>query len=151
MEPSKERINRAGDVLRQFWVGKRMADAEVEEALELVGSYRQAHAYPLTLVTMGLRQSAERESENVAVGQRLKRMDRILQKLVRFPRMSPTEVNAVADRIRGNWQVARERDHRDNPETTGGSEPGRPGPRSAPASEGQMQSARLLLSPTRAC
>jgi len=135
MEPSKERINRAGDLLRQFWVGKRMADAEVEESLELVGSYRQAHAYPLTLVTMGLRQFVERESENVTVGQRLKRMDRILQKLVRFPRMrlarmqdvggcravlgSPAEVDAVANRIRSNWQVAWERDHRDSPETTG--------------------------------
>lgn len=135
MEPSKERINRAGDLLRELWVGKRLADVDVDEALELVGAYRQAHAYPLTLVTMGLRQFVEREAENIAVGQRLKRMDRIIQKLVRFPRMklarmqdvggcravlaSPSEVDTVAERIRRNWEVARERDHRDGPDVTG--------------------------------
>ncbi|MGH2986409.1 MAG: RelA/SpoT domain-containing protein [Solirubrobacterales bacterium] len=112
-----------------------MADTDVDEALELVGGYRQAHAYPLTLVTMGLRQFVERETENVAVGQRLKRMDRIIQKLVRFPKMrlarmqdvggcravlaSPSEVDAVADRTRRNWEVARERDHRERPDATG--------------------------------
>lgn len=135
MEPSKERINRAGELLRRFWVAERLADAEVEDALELVGSYRQAHAYPLTLVTMGLRQFVERETDRVTVGQRLKRMDRIIQKLVRFPTMklarmqdvggcravlaSSAEVDAVADRIRRNWEVARERDHRQSPEATG--------------------------------
>ena len=66
MEPSKERINRAGDLLRQFWVGERMADAEVEEALELVGSHREAHAYPLTLgaiiVTTPKRPATERSA-----------------------------------------------------------------------------------------
>jgi hypothetical protein len=39
-----------------------MTDAEVDEAREVVGAYRQAHAYPLTLVTMGLRQFVERET-----------------------------------------------------------------------------------------
>lgn len=135
MEPSNTQINRAGDVLREFWIGERMADAEVEAALALVGSYRQAHAYPLTLVSVGLRQFVRSVSENVVVGQRLKRMDRIVQKLVRFPKMklarmqdvggcravlaSPAEVGATAERIRRNWDVIREKDYRDKPAATG--------------------------------
>ncbi len=136
MQPSKTRINRAGDLLRRFWLGQRLADPEVAEALDLVASCRQTHAYPLTLVTVGLRQFVESEAETVVVGQRLKRMDRILQKLVRFPRMKlarmqdiggcravladAREVDAVAARIRRNWRVAREGDHRDAPEATTG-------------------------------
>jgi ppGpp synthetase/RelA/SpoT-type nucleotidyltranferase len=32
---------------------------------------------------------------------------------------NPSEVDAVADRVRRNWNVARERDHRECPDTTG--------------------------------
>lgn len=136
VEASNEQINRAGGVLRAFWRGERMADAEVEAARELVAGFRREHAYPLTLVTVGLRQFVEAVQPDAPVGQRLKRMDRILEKLVRFPEMKlarmqdvggcravlrdPDAVAAVAARIRRNWDVKRERDHRVTPEETTG-------------------------------
>lgn len=125
---SKASIDRSGKLLRGFWRGDRLADAEVADALELVAAFRQAHAYPLTLVAVGLRQFVERDASTGVVGQRLKRMDRILQKLVRFPSMrlarmqdiggcravfaGPDEVEMVAARVRRNWEVTAEKDRR---------------------------------------
>lgn len=77
------------------WRGERMADTEVEARRALVAGFRREHAHPLTLVTVGPRQFLESVEPGAAVGQRLKRMDRILEKLVRFPEMKLARMQDV--------------------------------------------------------
>ena len=94
---------------------------EVLGAIVVIGEYRALHAYPLRKVTMGVRQMIETElgANPPRPGQRFKRMDRILPKLLRFPHMrlsqmediggcravfeTLTDVYAVAGRIRHRW------------------------------------------------
>jgi ppGpp synthetase/RelA/SpoT-type nucleotidyltranferase len=77
---SKTQINKAGEVLRKAAVERLRPTPEYREALELVRSYRAAHAYPLTKVTMGLRHHAKKAAAGswLDIGQRLK--------LVRMPK-----------------------------------------------------------------
>ncbi len=108
----------------------------VEEAdqfvrtFEDIDDWRRTHAYPLALVTPGVRNWVNQEtSGEVIVGQRLKRFGRILDKLQRLPSMrlsqmediggcravlsNPKEVEAVARRIRRKWEVREESDYRE--------------------------------------
>lgn len=129
MAVSKGRINRAGEALRDWWIEAAPPSQDLLEAFGIVAAYRQVHGYPLTLVTGGLRSFVQREPSAGNIGQRLKRMDRIIQKLARFPEMklarmqdvagcravleSASEVDGVARRVRSNWDVVREKDYRD--------------------------------------
>jgi len=106
-------------------------------AVAEIALYRSMHAYPLRKVTMGVRQMIETDFGHGAPrpGQRFKRMDRILPKLLRFPKMrlsqmediggcravfeTGDDVNAVARRIRRRWPHARISDHIENPKPDG--------------------------------
>jgi ppGpp synthetase/RelA/SpoT-type nucleotidyltranferase len=55
------------------------------------------HAYPMTKVTMGIRsmvRTATRD-ESIRPGQRFKRMDRIVDKLLRYPRMRLSQMEDI--------------------------------------------------------
>ena len=101
------------------------------EAIIDVYEWRQTHAYPLALVTPGVRNWVSQETAgDVVVGQRLKRFDRMLDKLERLTSMrltqmediagcravvlSTAEVDAVARRIRSKWDVRSEGDYRED-------------------------------------
>lgn len=85
---SKERINKAGDVLRITAAERCKLGDEYQEALTLVRAYRAAHAYPLTSVTAGLRHHARKAagSTPLDLSQRLKQLATITDKLLRMPK-----------------------------------------------------------------
>lgn len=138
--PSKTEINRCGNLLRSYLdsadgSGDSYEWDEVQRALDVLGEFRASFQYPLTKVTIGLRQMVARESQTVVVAQRLKRMDRILGKLQRMPKTrlarmediggcravlaSPDEVAGVLRRIHRRWQIVRERDYVSAPKPSG--------------------------------
>jgi ppGpp synthetase/RelA/SpoT-type nucleotidyltranferase len=114
------------DFIRQK---RRLNRDELRDVASAVSRWRQTHAYPLALVTPGVRNWVGQESAgDLVVAQRLKRFDRIVTKLGRFPTMrlsqmediagcravleDPFEVDAVATRIRRKWEVHDESDYR---------------------------------------
>lgn len=138
MELSKKRVNRAGDWLRDCAAGVEPWDDErVEAEIAVIIAWRDEHADPLNLCIPDLQNWVEAESSTgIPPVQRLKRGPRMLEKLRRHPTMklarmqdiggaravlgSLNEVDAVAQRIRGNWKVVREVDYCDTPrEDTG--------------------------------
>ena len=141
---SKTRINRAGKVLRDWWVAEddsAFDQFELAGAYEIVTEYRATVAYPLRLVTIGVRQFVESESSPpFTVAQRLKRVPTILDKLNRQPTMKLTtmgdiggcravlagesEIRGVVGRIKRNWTVPGRmvrsvRDYIEEPRDTG--------------------------------
>lgn len=99
-------------------------------AFGVASAWRQTFAYPLSLVTPGVRNWVDRESEQMIVAQRLKRMSQIIDKLHRLPTMrlsqmediagcravlaSNAEVEAVAARIEDKWDVRDRPDYREH-------------------------------------
>jgi putative GTP pyrophosphokinase len=131
---SSSRVDAIGRRLRVWWIDDRKplkpGDGRV------VYEYRSSFQDPLKKVTVGLRQFVERESNEIIVGQRLKRMPQILNKLQRFPSMrlsqmediagcrailqgAHAEVTGVLRRVRRNWEVVYERDYVADPKSTG--------------------------------
>lgn len=136
--PSKEEINRAGFLLRGYFLGDELPDdmEPVLKALDLITAYRASFQGPLTKTAVGLRQFVQRESSQVIVAQRLKRLPTIIDKLVRMPKTKLArlediggcravlpggrgEIDGVLRRIRRNWNVIRERDYVTTPKPTG--------------------------------
>lgn len=134
--PSKTRVDRAGVELRKWWWGDDPASPEVGQAIDLADEYRATFSNPLKKVTVGVRQFVERETDEVIVGQRLKRLPAIVLKLDRFGSMRLSqmediggcrailpggrgEVLGVLRRIKRNWKVARVDDYDENPKVTG--------------------------------
>lgn len=137
---SKSSADRAGRRLRAWWGVGRFEDVHTDAALaEAVADafdYREAFSDPLKKVTVGLRQFVARESAEVIVAQRLKRMPQLLSKLKRFPTMrlsqmediggcravlagGGTEVTGVLRRIRRNWTIVDTLDYVASPQSTG--------------------------------
>jgi putative GTP pyrophosphokinase len=94
---SKKAINRAGDVLRDrgpIWTGA----GKWFDAIHLLERYRacwQLRPSPLlTNISMNLRSRAKRFAE-ATVSQRLKRVDRIIEKLERFPKMQLARMDDI--------------------------------------------------------
>lgn len=140
---SKSQINRSGSYLR--WLLYNQEDAShkyeldgdrIDAAIAVVSAFRAAHSYPLTKVTVGVRQFVQTEGAVVIVAQRLKRLPQILHKLERMPktelaRMEDVggcravlgdfdEISRVHRRIRKNrWDLKRERDYIGKPKDTG--------------------------------
>ncbi|HKP90598.1 MAG TPA: RelA/SpoT domain-containing protein [Thermoleophilaceae bacterium] len=99
-------------------------------ALRAAAAWRQTHAYPLALVTPGVRNWVGQESSQMVVGQRLKRMPQIVLKLTRFDTMrlsqmediagcravlaNNAEVEAVGKRIEQKWRVRYRSDYRED-------------------------------------
>lgn len=128
---SNTAADKAGEIwreyLRGFTQGRRVADMTADErertikAYATIVDYRTMHGAPMAKVTTGIRSMVRttRRRDDIRPGQRFKRLDRILTKLARFPRMrlsqmediggcrvvlpSVDEVYAVLARIRHNW------------------------------------------------
>jgi putative GTP pyrophosphokinase len=137
-EPSRTAIDKAGIVLRDWWLGSDAEiDYEVAEAFQLVWNFRRTFRSPLQKVTVGIRQFVQRESSAVIVGQRLKRVTTIIDKLARLENMKVTrmediggcrailpggraEIEGVLGRMAKNrWEVRRLRDYIAEPKDTG--------------------------------
>ena len=123
---SKSAINRAGDALRDWWLGPldepgNPFPLEPANALFL---FRAEFQTPMKKVTVGVRQFVDRERDpatRITVSQRLKRAPQIIVKLTRHPNMKLSrmqdiggcrailqdddEVMRVAARIERNWIV----------------------------------------------
>jgi putative GTP pyrophosphokinase len=140
---SRTKVDQAGKLLRDWWrlpnsdeEGRGFDEDDLTAAVGVVVDYRSGFQDPLKKVTVGLRQFVERESDDVTVGQRLKRTPQILNKLNRFSSMrltqmedvagcrailsgGSTEVSGVLKRIRRNWEVVRIDDYAAHPKETG--------------------------------
>ena len=140
--PSNAAADRAGDVFRRYIATPRAqrVAAQEDDALKSVATvidYRSMHATPMTSVTMGIRSMVRtvRRDDTIRPAQRFKREDRILGKLLRYPRMRlsqmediggcrvvlPTlsEVYAVLGRVRHNWPEAKVSDYIAEPKADG--------------------------------
>lgn len=127
MRLSRSRVTTAGERLRAHRLGTDPLDADVylrERAV--VEEFRAGHAVSLTRVAAGLRYYVQGEAEGRSwtVGQRLKAMPTILDKLVRHPKMElarmhdiggcrgvlpdQAAVDRVIARLRRRWEL---RDH----------------------------------------
>lgn len=95
---SKERVKRVGERLRAHQSGERpMALEALLVELDVVGRWRAAHAAPLTRVAANLRYYvAEASGGSFVVGQRLKRMETIRDKLDREPQMELSRMHDIA-------------------------------------------------------
>lgn len=125
---SRSAIDRAGDVLREFWIGGDPPIDDTVEAFHAMIAFRETFQEPLRKTVMGLRSMVTSEvpdlkapGARVPVVQRLKRREQILWKLARFPKSklsnmgdiggcravleNRAQVDGVLKRIRRNWQV----------------------------------------------
>jgi len=94
---SKSQVNKAGRILRHFWLDDDPPDeAELHDAAEVLRNYRAAHQYPLTKAAMGLRSAVATEGCQAEVSQRLKRATTIVDKLVRHPNMGLVTMQDIA-------------------------------------------------------
>jgi putative GTP pyrophosphokinase len=144
--PSNTQVNRAADLMRA-WKAARTAGLpgppieDVLAAIDTIGQFRAQFAGPLTKVVMGLRSFVKTEGVDPAgrVGQRLKRMPTIIDKLEREPRMNlarmhdiggcrailPDDeviyrvVRRVKSRPRQVWGILREYDYIRSPKPSG--------------------------------
>jgi len=145
---SNSQADRAGNTFREI-VSRELeggrefppanpADVKaLRDAIDVITKYRAMHEYPLTKVTLGVRQMIATELGPAASrpGQRFKRMPRILLKLHRFPHMrlsqmediggcravfqSLNDLRAVERRIRRRWSHARVTDYIEQPKADG--------------------------------
>ncbi|MCG7582385.1 RelA/SpoT domain-containing protein [Mycolicibacterium sp. OfavD-34-C] len=141
--PSKSHINRCGELVRGYvYDSLDVSTDQLNEALRVITDFRAAHAYPLAKVRLGLRSMVQTENATEVIGQRLKRIPRIIRKLQRTVD-SPTgrttlarlediggvravfkdgaELDRVRRRIEKNWRSSfrRERDYIATPKDIG--------------------------------
>lgn len=83
VEYSRNQIIKAGKTIKS----KDATIQEKEFALKVIDNWRAAHAYPLQVIYVHLKQMAQSGS-NIIVAQRLKRLESIIGKLEREPSMS---------------------------------------------------------------
>jgi putative GTP pyrophosphokinase len=98
MPPSKTRVSRAGQLLRKDRLGVAFLDGDAfQHEVAVVEQFRVAHARSLTRVAAGLRYyvAGEASDRPWTVGQRLKAMPTILDKLVRHPRMELSRMHDI--------------------------------------------------------
>lgn len=98
LKHSRGRIDRAGQALRTWRSDATSPTSDdLVVALRVVEEFRAAHATPLTRVAANLRYYvAEVSDGRFIVGQRLKRMDTIRDKLGRQPRMALSRMHDIA-------------------------------------------------------
>ena len=72
-----------------------MVPADVAGVGVVLHAYRGTFREPLKKTTVGVRQFVQRESSAVIVGQRLKRVPTILDKLSRLPNMKVTRMEDI--------------------------------------------------------
>jgi len=119
---SKTRVNRAGELVRNAIAGESdVPYEEVNAALIAIIEFRSFHAGPLQRVAVNLRYDVEKHTlaRPLVVGQRLKRLPTIIDKLRREPGMnlarmhdiggcravvtSEDEVRAIAAHLQRRW------------------------------------------------
>lgn len=83
VEYTKNQIVNAGKIIRK----SRQNDDEYKLAIDVIDNWRAAHAFPLHVIYVHLRRMCENKN-NVIVAERLKRLDSIIQKLVREKTMN---------------------------------------------------------------
>jgi hypothetical protein len=96
--PARSRVDRAGKRLRDHQRAMApLSDAELTAELAVVEAFRAAHIKPLTLVAGDLRRHvADASQGEPRVGERLKRMDTILDKLERQATMALSRMHDIA-------------------------------------------------------
>jgi len=132
---SRKEVDRAAALLAS---GKRLATGEVNHAVNVVGNWRAAHAFPLNTFQMGLRRTAQKVLPGALIAQRLKRLPTMLEKLRRMPKTTLTrfqdiggcravlttlgqvlQVQASYRRSRMKHKLVRERDYISAPRASG--------------------------------
>ena len=94
---SRARIDRAGQVFREWWRSDDPADSVPAEEYEVVLSFRRAHELPMSTTTANLdRLLLDMSSEEWFMSNRLKRFPQILQKLDARPTLRLSTFNDVA-------------------------------------------------------
>lgn len=83
VEYSRSQIIRAGKVVKK----DDITEQERKDAIRVIDNWRAAHAFPLHVIYIHLRNMAKGH-EDIIVAERLKRLDSILNKLNREPSMS---------------------------------------------------------------
>ena len=136
--PTGSQVKKAGRTLRRWWESdkEQPSDADVAAWITLL-EYRSEFPEPLKRVNLGLRSMVRTEGCPVRVSQRLKRGERIIQKLSRHPNMSLStmadiggcraivddlaQLQAVRKRIHKNWvkSIVSEREYLAEPRNTG--------------------------------
>lgn len=125
--PSKRQVNVAGEHIRDYLGGAQaVTETEALEAVDLVRLHRAGHATPLRRVAANLRYYVDQHSSGrpIVVGQRLKRVATIVDKLQRQPRMqlarmhdiggcravvgTEDEILDIATHLRRRWTVVRD-------------------------------------------
>ena len=86
-EYSKNKINKAGDIIRK----NDVEDEDYSEAVKIVDNWRASHAYPLHVFYIHMRRMAENK-KGIIVAERLKRLDSIIGKLSREEGMQLTRM-----------------------------------------------------------
>lgn len=148
MPVSKTRVNRAGANVRDTVYGEdAVSIAEFERALKDIVEFRSLHAGPLQRIAVNLRYYVDKHSDSrpITVGQRLKRLPTIVDKLRREPGMNlarmhdiggcravvatEAEVRAIAIHLTRRWspsspgtraRVVREYDYITDPKADSG-------------------------------
>ncbi len=82
-EYSKKQINDAGATIIQ----PNISYEEFSKALDIIDNWRAAHAFPMNTFAVNLKRKVS-DIHGAIVAQRLKRLDTICFKLVRFPKMN---------------------------------------------------------------
>lgn len=127
-EPSNNKVNAAGDEIRRYLSGAE--DVEISfQALQIIREFRAAHATPLQRVAVNLRYYVDQHSTGrpIVVGQRLKRLATIADKLCRQPRMqlarmhdiggcravvnTEDEIREIVTHLRRRWECVRGYDY----------------------------------------
>jgi hypothetical protein len=88
---TKGEVTRAGKVL----IDSTATPAQRMQALDIMSSWRAAHAYPMRALLMMLRQKAAMIDANAVVVQRHKRSPSIINKLARFPQMELSRMQDI--------------------------------------------------------
>ena len=85
MEYSKSQIDDAGRKV----ILKNISSTEKDNYLNIIDKWRAIHAYPMKFVAANIKRRASGIGNNgdIVIAQRLKRLDTILNKLVRYPNM----------------------------------------------------------------
>lgn len=136
--PSNTKVNAAGEIIRGYLAEEGETEAAVLQAVELIRVFRAEHATPLQRVAANLRYYVDQHTigRPIVVGQRLKRLVTIVDKLEREPRMklarmhdiggcravvaSEDEVRAIATHLRRRWRIVRDYDYMAHPKPHSG-------------------------------
>lgn len=134
--PSKKQVQRAGSRLRKYLSDPQLlSDADFQDDLDIVRAHRRAHYAPMNVASVALRGYCSRLGFDAVVSQRLKRMETILDKLMRQPNMDLStmqdlggcrvvvgtipELRALQQRLQSNHPDARVSDYVSQPRASG--------------------------------